>query len=231
MRISLLLLPTLALVSTGCDFFVGARPRYGDTVEVAEAKAAFECGSPSTPTAERACKALEEFEDGAKVSSFPSEGETVYLSRLDCSRPRKNVVLHLTALLSEPSPGEFEETFRAPGSLSSTVMVSVMASESADETAILVLAALADGKPTPGLSDDQSSSIFPNTWDEWRDTWTRRDPKPIPTAQSGGTSLIERPSELTSALAYWREVDGSLIRVQPPYTDDGWCVSRYHPLP
>lgn len=227
MRLPLQSLLALSTLLPACDVFIGSRDRYADGVDVSAAKAAFECASsPSTAASKRACEAITTFEKAGKVEGYPLQGEAVYLSRRECSEPGANVHVELVALMPGTPPGEMEEAFRAPGSLSETTIVMLLERDGVDEAVTQVLSALSEGKPAPTTSQ----STLPESWDGWKAKWSKHSPKAVRTAQSAGTSLLEGPSELTASSAYWRESDGTLLRLQPPFAN-GWCVNRYVPLP
>lgn len=226
MRLPLYSLLALSTLLPACDAFIGSIDRYGDDVDVSAAKAAFDCASPSSAGSKRACEAIANFEKAGKVEDYPVQGETIYMSRRECSEPGADVHVELVALMPGTPPGEMEEAFRAPGSLSETTMVVLLEGEGVDEAVTQVLSALSEGKPAPTTS----LSTLPESWDGWKKKWSKHKPKAVRTAQSAGTSLLEGPSELTSSSAYWRESDGVLLRLQPPFAR-GWCVNRYVPIP
>lgn len=220
----------ISLLACGCGLFVGSKPRYADNVDVAAAKAAFGCDAPANDKSKRACEAIAAFETADKVTSYPDQGEKVYLSRRDCSDEAKNIDMETVALLPGTPPGGVEEMFRPPGSMTAVVTSSIMGTKD-DAIANAVIESLKSGKPTPQLSPEQISILWPGEWKKWREKLAKRGFKPVPTAQSQGKSLLEGPSELFESSAYWRESDGALVRLEPPGGFDRWCVNRYFPLP
>ena len=136
-------------------------------------------------------------------------------------------MMQTIALMPGTPPGDVDELFRAPGVLSQTISSVRIPGKGVDEAAVRVIARLEKGD-APG---EEKEGAFPDSWDEWKASRAKREPKPIPTAQSNGTSLLEHPSELSTSYAYWREADGALVRIKPPAGDEKWCVNHYFPLP
>ncbi len=222
----------LAACNTNTSSLASADSKDIDTVDLDAAKQAFGCDAPKDTPQQRACQGLAAFEKGDTVRAYPSDGESVFAARSDCvTQPHEMISFAIAKLSAGARSGNADGGKGDSGGIK-TQFEAWVRRDGMAASAERITGELREGKPLSPLTPEEAEvGTLPKAWSEWRAKWEIFGGVEISTVQSDGKSLLERPSETNSGIAYWREAEGTLVRVAPPSGEWGWCVNHYYPVP